>query len=373
MIKPPNMRIGLWSESEMLNDGIKRFIEIHIPVGACNMRCQYCYIGNHKNNVSKLNYSIEEIKKAFSKKRLGGICLLSICSDGEPTLLDELPDVIEALLSEGHYVMLVTNGVSRTAIKRCLYLNSKYIDRLFFKLSFHYEEMKRLNLLDAFFENVREIETMGISYTVEYIVCDDTIDIIDEMKSVCLREMGALPQMNIPRDERKHNLGICSKHTLKNYYQMYQKLDVSSELFDYRFEKLGKKYTDYCYAGLRSLWVNLGNGKSYQCYKQPVLQDFMKDVDKKVKWLPVGNNCTEAHCFVVHAYSALGVVEPMNRWKINYTYTEIRNRSCKDKEDWIKGNYKKIFDQGIDKKKNGLIIRRMVNGINDYKRWVNRM
>ena len=49
---------------------IKRFFECLIPVTACNLKCNYCYVmqrNNRKNKMANLKYSPEQIGKSLTK------------------------------------------------------------------------------------------------------------------------------------------------------------------------------------------------------------------------------------------------------------------------------------------------------------------
>ena len=50
------------------------------------------------------------MRKALSKERLGGICLINFCGGGETLLPPEIVKYIRVLLEEGHYIMIVTNA-----------------------------------------------------------------------------------------------------------------------------------------------------------------------------------------------------------------------------------------------------------------------
>ena len=94
-------------------DKITKFIECLLPVTACNLKCSYCYIiqeGRRKQETFKLSHSPEFIAKALSKKRLGGICYISICGAGETLIPEDSTKLIKAILEEGHYVNVTTNG-----------------------------------------------------------------------------------------------------------------------------------------------------------------------------------------------------------------------------------------------------------------------
>ena len=93
---------------------LKRFIDCYIETETCNLRCHYCYITQKRrfnNKLVKFKHTPQEIRKALSKERLGGTCLFNLCAGGETLLVAEILDVVMELLAEGHYVMIVTNGV----------------------------------------------------------------------------------------------------------------------------------------------------------------------------------------------------------------------------------------------------------------------
>ena len=82
-------------------DKIKRFIECLVPVTACNLKCDYCYViqeGRRKNEIPKFQYSPEHIGNALNKQRLGGICYISICGAGETLIPKEMPNIIKEIL-----------------------------------------------------------------------------------------------------------------------------------------------------------------------------------------------------------------------------------------------------------------------------------
>lgn len=251
-----------------MSERIEKFIGLHFKTGACNLRCSYCYIGQHENKILDIPYSLEEIKKAFSKKRLGGTCFINICSDGETLIHPMMPSIIESFLSEGHYVLVVTNGTLTDRIKACINIE-KNTERLFFKISFHYEEMNRLGNIDKFFENIEMIKKSKCSFTVEYITCDETVEKIEEFKKTCIDKMGCFPQINIPRNDQAINLGVFSKYTYKKYLSIWDSKKFKSEFWEFRKQFFGKKYKGFCYAGKRTIWVSMETGYSHQCYHTP--------------------------------------------------------------------------------------------------------
>ena len=61
-------------------------------------------------------------------------------------------------MEEGHYVMLVTNGSITPRFNEIAQFSKENFKRLFFKFSFHYLELKRLNLMEVFFDNIKKIK-----------------------------------------------------------------------------------------------------------------------------------------------------------------------------------------------------------------------
>lgn len=134
----------------MEKDKIKRFIEIHIPVTACNLRCHYCYITQlnlWKNKQAQFNYSVDTIRKALSVKRLGGKCMMNLCGGGETLIPEETLQIAKAFLEEGHYVTIVTNGTISKRFDELASFPKELLERLFFKFSFQFLELKRTKMM----------------------------------------------------------------------------------------------------------------------------------------------------------------------------------------------------------------------------------
>lgn len=355
-----------------MKEKIVRFIALSFKIGVCNLKCPYCYVGQRDGKMNDIPFTIEEMKKAFSKKRLGGTCFINICSDGETLIHPMMPSIIKCFLDEGHYVMVVTNGLLSNKIEECLLIKEN-LDRLFFKLSFHYEEMERIGVLDTFFNNVNMIKKSPCSFTVEYITCDETLNEIEKFKSICNEKLGVLPQINMPRRGRASNLGIESKYTWKKYLEMWDNTGIDSEFFEFRRQVFGKKYRDFCYAGERMLWIDMSTGYSRQCYSTPDLQNFMGELDKPVKWLAVGNNCREAHCYVAHTFMTLGIAPFPGYVKYKPTYGVIRNRICSDGTEWLKPTYKKAFRYGISGRNFSDLKKVIINKLNILLKWKDRL
>ncbi|MDD3155581.1 MAG: radical SAM protein [Victivallaceae bacterium] len=149
-------------------DQIKRYIEIFIPVTTCNFRCHYCYIthnGSFKAQVPEFRYSPATVRKALSRERLGGGCLLNMCAAGETLIPEQIVEYIRELLEEGHYIMVVTNGSISKRFDQIVSMKPELLQRLIFKFSFHFLELERQGLFDRFFENIEKVRKAGCSFT----------------------------------------------------------------------------------------------------------------------------------------------------------------------------------------------------------------
>ena len=233
-------------------DKIKRYIDCYVPITTCTLRCHYCYIVQHglfANKVPKLKYSAETVRKALSKERLGGTCLINFCAAGETLISKELLEYVRAILEEGHYVMVVTNATISKRFDEIISFPPELLKRLFFKFSYHYLELKEKNLLERFFSNIKKIRDVGCSFTLEVTPSDELIPFIDEMN---------------------------------------------------------QKSGDW------SFYLNLGTGIMTQCYKSLIHQNIFEDVEKPINFCPIGNNCLEYHCYNGHSYIVLGDIPELD-------------------------------------------------------------
>ena len=222
-------------------DKMKRFIDIYVPVTTCNFRCHYCYIthnGLFANTLPNFLVSPVDFGKALSRDRLGGICLLNFCGGGETLLPQEIVDYVRAVLDEGHYVMIVTNGTVTKAFERFATFPKSHLSRLFFKFSFHLQQLEEHRLVDRFFSNVRMMRDAGASFTIELTPIDEMIPRQDELRQMCLKEVGAIPHATVARDQHDMDkLPLLSRLSEEEYKKAWQVF--SSKLFDFKFSVFG--------------------------------------------------------------------------------------------------------------------------------------
>lgn len=326
-------------------DKIKRFIDCKIPVTTCNLRCHYCYITHHslfKVSPFKMNYSPKYVRKALSKERMGGTCMINLCGDGETLLVQDIIQYIRELLEEGHYLMVVTNGTISKRFEEISKFPQHLLKRLFFKFSFHYLELKTRNLLKTFFTNVQLVRNAGSSFTIETTPSDELIPYIDDIKQCCIENVGAWCHVTVARDEHDpKRLPILTKKTKDEYKSIWSSLN--SEFFKFKFEIFGKKRREFCYAGDWSFTINLGTGEMRQCYKSLISQNIFENLDKPIKFKPIGCHCLQEHCYNGHAFLAFGDIPELEA----PTFATLRNRVCMDGSEWLNPQMKTFMSSKL--------------------------
>ena len=328
-----------------MKDKIHRFIDCYVPVTTCTLRCSYCYITQHrlfKKTPVNLKYTPEEVASALSKERLGGPCLINFCAGGETLLVPRLIEYIRALLEEGHYVMIVTNATIDKRIDEFSNFPKELLERLFFKFSYHYLELKERKLLDKFFSNIKKVWEAGASFTLEVTPHDELIPFIDEMNEVAIQHVGAIPHITIARDEyNPQKLPILTKLSNEKFYETWGK--NKSEMLEFKKTIYEVPRKEFCYAGAWSFYLNLGSGIMTQCYKSAINQNIFEDINKPIDFTPIGCNCQEHHCYNGHAFLTLGDIPELQ----TMTYAELRNRKTVFNKEWLSPQMKSFMSSKL--------------------------
>ena len=323
---------------------IKRFIDIQIPVTTCTLRCHYCYITQHRlfsASVPKLKYSAEQIGKALSKERLGGICHFNICGNGETLLPDEMTDIIRAILEQGHYVMIVNNG---TVTRRFQEMMTQYPEelkkRLGFKFSFHFLELKKRNLMDLFFKNIDLVRNNGCSFSLELTPSDELIPYIGDVKEECINRLGALCHVTVARDENVEDFVILSKLSREEYIKIWGQFN--SPLFDFKIKIFNEKRQEFCYTGLWGGILDLGTGILRACDRTFLAQNILDDPIKPINFRPIGK-CNKAHCHNGHAWLGLGMIPELQ----TPSYADMRDRIDDKGNHWLRPEMREFLSQKL--------------------------
>ena len=111
------MKICGWNKTTLLDYPGK--VAATLFLGGCNLRCPFCQNGGLVlQSDSQPEVSIEEIRAFLRKRRniLDGICV----TGGEPTLSQELPQLLGEIKELGYLVKLDTNGTRPGVIEKLL-------------------------------------------------------------------------------------------------------------------------------------------------------------------------------------------------------------------------------------------------------------
>lgn len=335
-----HQRLKLVSEKSEKMESVKKLIMLKIPTSICNFRCSYCYLSHredaYKGLQADMKFTPEQVATALSRKRMGGICFINACADGETLLTKNIDAYFKALVEEGHYLEIVTNLTITSMLDRILSWDRELLKRVEFKCSFHYMELKKRNLLNVFADNVQKIWDAGASANIEMTPSDEWIPYINEVKKYSMMHFGALPHISVARDNRTKNIEKLTNLSEEEFKNTWKSFD--SEFWRFKYQIFGVKQTAFCYAGLWSLTVNLGTGDAYACYYEPIGNIFL-DSDLPLPEKPVGK-CPIAHCFNGHAFLTFGLIP-------HYTktgYGDIRNRIKKDGTEWLQPELKAFFN-----------------------------
>jgi hypothetical protein len=237
--------------------------------------------------------------------------------------------ISRALLEQGHYIMVVTNGTVFKRFDEILQFPKTLLDRLGFKLSFQYLELKRLGIIEKWFENVKRIKDAGCSISVELTPVDEIIPDIPDIQDICLKKLGALCHVTVARDSRKNELPILTSLSRDDYKKTWSVF--GSPMFDFKLDTFNVKRKEFCYAGLWSGVINFGTGILKQCYKSPYTQNIFDNPDEPINFMPVGHNCLQPHCFNSHAWLTLGLIPSLK----TPSYSDMRDRKCEDGTSWL--------------------------------------
>lgn len=340
---------------------MKKYIDLYYPIENCNFNCEYCYVHEHRDNLNKkyvCSHSAEEIRHALSCKRLGGKCLINICAGGETLLYPEIFDIIKQLLIEGHYVSVVTNGTITKNIKLIENFDKSLRKHLFFKFSFHYDELKKRNMLDLFFNNIRYVKEKECSYTVELPAYDRFLEYKNEIINLCKKELdNEVCHVTALRDEKKSDFALLSKYDYKDYKEQWKVFH--SKLFNIRSEVIEKKYKGFCYAGDWTFTADIESGDIKQCYYERVLDNLYESPNEKLNLCAVGNHCHSEYCYACHAFLCLGDIPELD---INERYDETRDRNKK----WLTEDMRNFMHQTLSENNKiySEIVKRHVNNDN---------
>ncbi len=303
---------------------IKRFFECLLPVSVCNLECSYCYIIQENRREMKdehFIYTPKHIANALSRKRTGGVCWISLCGVGESMAQHDIIPLVKALLEEGHFVNITTNGTLDKRYDDLIEACGDLINHLHLSFSLHYIELLKRDWIERFFDNVIKMKKAGASVLVQINLCDEYLPYLEEIKKICVDKVGAMPQVALTRNEKTQPMSIMTDKSAQEYYNIGKQFD--SPLFDFTFKNFMVKRTEYCYAGEWSGVLDMKTGILKKCYAQPGGVNIFENIDRPILFKAVGCNCCSTYCINSSHFMSLGVIPSIK----TPTYAELRNRS----------------------------------------------
>lgn len=294
-----------------MKEKIQLYITACINGTACNFNCNYCYRKGQgvkqKNIAPTFNYSVDHMLSAFSQKRLGGRAFIDVIGGGETLIPKEVVPFIKGLLHEGHVVELITNLTLNNRIDELLEMPAEDRARLIVKGSFHYLELKRLNKLDDYFQNMRKIIASGASAYPFLVIYEGYIPLLDEIKEVCLKEIGELPQVTLAINDFNHTLSISS------FYNDNVRKKIENTFESVAFDSFISLLTvvpqeHFCYSGEWNLILDVANGNYMKCFMCSPEGNFFENIDEKLILEPIGNLCPRPHCALLYSFCGTGIM-----------------------------------------------------------------
>lgn len=173
---------------------IKPYCCLMLPVSyACNLNCNFCYLPQRHS----YNLSFEELKRIITNFNGNKISL----TGGEPTLRDDLPDLIALIKKTGKDISLATNGLRLSDLSYTKLLKAAGLSSLVFSLNglddsvfLKIEKVKLLNTKLKALENLkREKIKVQVSVTLVrgvnegelekiYRYCLNNLDFITDLR-----------------------------------------------------------------------------------------------------------------------------------------------------------------------------------------------
>jgi hypothetical protein len=243
-----------------------------------------------------------------------------LTAPGETLIPYDVVAIVEQLLSRGHFVNITTNGTLSSRFTELISLQEEFRERLHFSFSFHYLELLRTSLLEAFFHNIHKIRRAGCSFVVQMNLCDDYIPYLNDISNVCVKNIGALPQLAVTRDQIADRISLRTQHSPEEYARIAALFD--SALFDFGMINFHLRRKEFCYAGDWSFKLDLKTGNLRSCYDTGPTQNIFEDPNKPIRFQAIGRNCQSPYCVNSTHFMSLGSIPEI----IGPTYVALRDR-----------------------------------------------
>lgn len=263
MIKVTNHYKIIDKRKQLLSDAKVSYEIVYRITNKCFFKCEYCKWCSFDHYPTNLCLkSIETLVKVLHS--IGKDKLLVYFHGGEPLYHPDFKEILSYILTlkEIQYIVIATNGVMIDDDLIDLSINSR---KVVFSVTFHYNELKRHNLLNVFVNNASKLYDNKLLDTLE-IMCE-SFD--KEFKSYISLFEDTFKGINIT-----YTYAMCHYGKNKALYETYKhcfhknpihfqiddKLYDHSQLFYYGLNCYGLQ----CDA-LRKIIYLEGNGDTFVC------------------------------------------------------------------------------------------------------------
>lgn len=307
---------------ERANPYPSKVVWVGIPGNACNLSCEYCYVGSAKGgSAGRFPHPVDYVLKCFAPKRFGGPIFFG---GGETLLAKDIVPLTEGMLSYGHVVSYTTNMTLTPVLRQFCEFPANLRTGLEIDGSLHYLELKRLNKLDMYFDNLKMLKDAGISIAIFLVISDHYIPYLREISDLCREKIGLLPIAGAMRDYDKKGGKLK-----KDYSQIDGIVKETCDVRQWELQKriYGHKRMEFCHAGEYSVNVNLANGAYRKCWNHGELGNIFRDPNEPVKFEPVGK-CPFYDC-VCASYLCWGLIpqlEVSTHSRIYFTKDSVSQR-----------------------------------------------
>ena len=149
--------------------------------------------------------------------------------------------------------------------------------------------------------------------------------------------------MTIARDDATSGIEYLTKLPPEEYEAVWSRFDSPFWRFKRSIFKI--KRTEFCYAGMYTIFVDMTTGKTRQCYISNYGQNIFKDLSKPINFIPIGI-CQQPHCYNGHALLTMGNI-PGKFTDVRFG-TDIRDRARADGTHWLNDELRAFFDGRCD-------------------------
>lgn len=233
-------------------------------------------------------------------------------------------EIVYEMLRNGHFVNVTTNGTLNKRFKEIVSsFPEDYLERLHFSFSFHFNELKRTNKIEDFFENIALVKKAGCSFVVQINLCDEYIPYLDDIKSLCMDKLKAYPQVAATRQEKsiRNNVQLMTALSEAEYYKIG--CQFNSPLFEFTMKNFNVPRHEFCYAGDWSGQLDLSTGVFSRCYGSCYKQDIFVNPKEAIQFQAMGHKCNSLFCMNSSHFMSLGIIPELT----TPSYAALRNRT----------------------------------------------